>query len=376
MSEVRIDAEFRALIPPLSEEERSQLEANIRQDGCRDPIVVWNGLLLDGHNRFDICQANGWRFRTVDQPCASRDDAKIWIIRNQFGRRNLQPYQFAELAHVLEPLLAATAKARQAHGKTAPGKTLPPTLAEALPVDTRAEAARAARMSHGTYDKTKVIAEKAPEEVKEQLRKGEISINRAYQDIRGQERRTERVERIQETTANNSPLETSSPVPILYADPPWRYEHVKTDNRAIENQYPTMTLEEICALPVAEAATPDAVLFLWATSPKLAEAMSVLEAWGFTYRTSMVWVKDKIGMGYYARQRHELLLIATRGEMPVPEPANRPDSVVEATRGEHSAKPDVFYEIIERMYPEFQKRELFLRGEAREGWSGWGNQAA
>jgi len=189
-------------------------------------------------------------------------------------------------------------------------------------------------------------------------------------------KRAERVEHIQQIVTHAAPLTDLTPVPILYADPPWQYEHVKTENRAIENQYPTMSLEAICALPVTTAATDDAVLFLWATSPKLAEAMQVVTAWGFVYRTCMVWVKDKIGMGYYARQQHELLLIATRGELPVPEPANRPASVVTADRGDHSRKPAVFYDLIERMYPEFQKRELFLRGEARPGWIGWGNQAA
>jgi N6-adenosine-specific RNA methylase IME4/DNA-binding CsgD family transcriptional regulator len=162
--------------------------------------------------------------------------------------------------------------------------------------------------------------------------------------------------------------------PLIYADPPWRYEHVLTENRAIENHYPTMSLDDICALPVSELAHKDAVLFLWATSPKLAEAMRVVEAWGFTYRTCMVWVKDKIGMGRYARQQHELLLIAARGALPVPEPGDRVPSVVYADRTQHSAKPTEFYEIIEAMYPEYANRiELFSRAP-REGWAGWGNQ--
>jgi N6-adenosine-specific RNA methylase IME4 len=149
---------------------------------------------------------------------------------------------------------------------------------------------------------------------------------------------------------------------------------VKTESRAIENQYPTMTHDELVALQVCQQATDDAVLFMWATSPKLAEAMALLEAWGFTYRTCMVWVKDQIGMGYYARQRHELLLVATTGTPPTPEPANRPDSVIEAPRTKHSEKPDAFYVAIERMYPDLPKLELFARAP-REGWARWGNQA-
>lgn len=188
-------------------------------------------------------------------------------------------------------------------------------------------------------------------------------------------RRQARLAAIELAARGNSPLAAAIRYPVIYADPPWQYEHVKTESRAIENQYPTMALEDICALPLDTVTTDDALLFLWATSPKLAEALQVLEAWGFTYRTSMVWVKDQIGMGYYARQRHELLLIATKGEPPVPAPADRPDSVVTAPRGAHSAKPEIVYALIERMYPTLPRLELFAR-QAREGWDRWGNQAA
>lgn len=162
---------------------------------------------------------------------------------------------------------------------------------------------------------------------------------------------------------------------VIYADPPWRYENppMGGSNRSIENHYPTMDLDAICALPVGDIAHENCVLFLWATSPKLYECMDVLDAWGFTYRTDMVWVKDQIGMGYHVRGRHESLLIAKRGELPPPAAEDRPDSVVESPRLEHSAKPPIVYDIIDRMYPGVRKLELFQR-EPREGWLGWGNQ--
>jgi|ETNvirenome_6_85_1030632.scaffolds.fasta_scaffold18740_3 N6-adenosine-specific RNA methylase IME4 len=162
--------------------------------------------------------------------------------------------------------------------------------------------------------------------------------------------------------------------PVIYADPPWRYEGAAPGSRAIENHYPTMTLEDICALPVPNIVPDDAVLFMWATSPMLAVSFDVLSAWGFTYRTCMVWVKNMWGMGSYARQQHEILLIAKRGALPTPEPSNRPSSVVEAPRLEHSAKPEVFYELIEQMYPGVPKVELFAR-QQRDGWAVFGNQA-
>lgn len=173
----------------------------------------------------------------------------------------------------------------------------------------------------------------------------------------------------------------SKPLPVgcfrlLYADPPWRYEHIETESRAIENQYPTMTLEDLCDLVVPAA--DDAVLFLWATSPKLAEAIQVVDRWGFNYRTCAVWDKERIGMGYYFRQQHELLLVAARGALPVPAPSVRPSSVIRERRGRHSDKPDRVYEILEAMYPTFTARdrvELFGR-RARPHWTTWGNEPA
>jgi N6-adenosine-specific RNA methylase IME4 len=138
--------------------------------------------------------------------------------------------------------------------------------------------------------------------------------------------------------------------------------------------YPTMDLESICALPVKDLAFEDSILFLWATAPKLAESLKVVEAWGFNYRTSMIWAKDKIGMGYFARNQHEQLLVATRGKIPAPDANVRYSSIINAPRGAHSEKPDEFYEIIESQYPDLAKIELFARNP-RDGWARWGNQA-
>ena len=188
-------------------------------------------------------------------------------------------------------------------------------------------------------------------------------------------RRAERMAIIAELSRGNAPLgQISERYPIIYADPPWQYDYTKDESRAVENQYPTMTLEEIKALPVADIAYEQCVLFLWATPPKVDEAMQVIDAWGFTYRTVAVWDKQKIGMGYYFRQQHELLLIATRGNPPAPAPENRPASVYSEPRGTHSSKPVYYYGMIEAMYPGLPKIELFARCR-RDGWDAWGNEA-
>jgi N6-adenosine-specific RNA methylase IME4 len=186
-------------------------------------------------------------------------------------------------------------------------------------------------------------------------------------DVRLEEKRT----RVLEIAAQPS-VPVLDAYPVLCADPPWRYERAPTPTRAVENQYPTMSTDDICSLEVPAA--EDSVLFLWATAPKLPEALDVMEAWGFTYRTNMVWVKDRPGMGWYARSRHELLLIGRRGSMPVPDEEDRPESVLNAPRGEHSEKPVEAYRLIESMYPLHPRVELFARGQ-RPGWAVWGNQA-
>jgi N6-adenosine-specific RNA methylase IME4/transposase-like protein len=171
--------------------------------------------------------------------------------------------------------------------------------------------------------------------------------------------------------ATPSPLHSLGPFPVILADPPWRYEFIESASRAIENHYPTMSLDEICDLEVPAA--DDCVLFLWVTPPKVAEGIQVLDAWGFNFRTSMVWVKDKIGMGKYVRQQHEWLMIAKRGNFPLPDPEDRPASVIEAPRGAHSEKPEEIHKIIERMYPFLDRCELFAR-KPRDGWASWGNE--
>ena len=182
-------------------------------------------------------------------------------------------------------------------------------------------------------------------------------------------------ERMQRDEKLEQPAIPANRYSLIYADPPWRYEYAETKSREIENQYPTMDLDEICRLPVSEFAADDCVLFLWTTSPKLEDSMRVIESWGFRYRTCAVWDKDRMGMGYYFRQQHEILLVATRGALGVPDPSSRVSSVFRVRRDpKHSAKPAEIAEAIEAMYPNAKKIELFCRSP-RVGWDVWGNQA-
>ena len=162
---------------------------------------------------------------------------------------------------------------------------------------------------------------------------------------------------------------------VILADPPWRHEQLRTDSRDAETHYDTMPLDEIKELPINKIVASDCVLFLWSPSPKLAEALEVVAAWDFVYRTCLTWVKDRRGMGHYVWQRHELLLVAVRGEPGTPPEHARPDSVIEAPRGRHSEKPMQVYSMIEDMYPDACRIELFAR-RSRPGWASWGNELA
>lgn len=160
---------------------------------------------------------------------------------------------------------------------------------------------------------------------------------------------------------------------VIYADPPWRYRHCKASNRKIENHYPTMTREELLRMGKKLPASNNCVLFLWATAPKLAEAIELIEVWGFDYRTCAVWDKDQTGLGYWFRIRHELLLVAVRGKMSPPNATDRLSSVFRIKAKMHSEKPVWIRRYIERAFPDAGKLEIFGRVK-RKGWTVEGNQ--
>ena len=184
---------FRELIPPLSPEEYAGLEENIVSEGCRDAIVVWNKnffegghckypddeIIIDGHNRLEICQKHKIPFKTNAREFKNENEATAWIIRNQFSRRNLSIYDRSVLALRLEEILRPVA---EKHLHLAKGKGLQKS-AKVKPIDTRAEVARAAGVSHDTIAKVKVIEKKASPELKESLRRGDATINSAYKGL-------------------------------------------------------------------------------------------------------------------------------------------------------------------------------------------------
>jgi len=371
------------LFPLMAGREFDELVADVRANGLREPIWTYEGQILDGRNRYLACEAAGVepRFREYEG-----DDPIAFVVSLNLHRRHLNESQRG----IVAARIATLPPHRPA--ESAPiGAVTQEDAAEMLNVGRRTvqrarevldlgapELVAAVERGEVSVSAAADVAELPKEQQRELVARGEREILEKAREIRAAKQEKRRRERIAAVASMAQPapeLPTGRRYPVIYADPPWRYEFVESECRAIENQYPTMELEAICALPVPEIATDNAILFLWATSPKLAEALRVVEAWGFTYRSSAVWVKSQLGMGYYFRQQHELLLVATRGDMPAPAPDARPRSVYESPREAHSAKPVAFYEFIERMYPNLPRIELFARG-TREGWVGWGNEIA
>jgi len=169
---------------------------------------------------------------------------------------------------------------------------------------------------------------------------------------------------------------------IIYADPPWKYRvwcYGTGSGRSSDQYYPTMELGDICSLPVREIADKDCILFLWATWPKLKEALQVIEAWGFEYKTDgFVWVKQNpsgkgffCGLGYWTRKNTEFVLLATKGS---PKRINRSvREIVVSPRERHSQKPAEVRDRIVQLVGDLPRIELFAREKA-EGWDVWGNE--
>jgi N6-adenosine-specific RNA methylase IME4 len=155
----------------------------------------------------------------------------------------------------------------------------------------------------------------------------------------------------------------------IYADPPWRYDNQGT-RAATDNHYETMTVEEIAALPVEQLAAPNSHLHLWTTNAFLFDCKGLMEAWGFEYKSALIWVKPQMGIGNYWRVSHEFLLLGVRGSCPFRDRSRM--SWIEAERTVHSRKPDVFRQAVEAVSPG-PRLELFGR-EVVEGWTVWGNE--
>jgi hypothetical protein len=322
--QIRINERLRSHFPALKPEEYNQLEANILAHGCQSPLIVWGGVLLDGHHRYDICNRHGVPFRVETIELPDFDAAIAWIEENHLGRRNLTADQFAYyIGRKYERLKKAqggtganqyidkeqsdqndhSARSEKTsnviagqHGISAP--TVRRDAAYARDVDdianTFGDDARTQLLSGEDKLTRKAIAEMAAKATEaKQSGIGFDDLKRTVAEAETLDRAKQiRIRRSEEQRAKNEALSRANPPPVvegkygtIIIDPPWPMDMIERDCRP--NQvglvYPTMTEEELAAFPVADMAADDCHLFLWATQRFLLMAFSLVRAWGFQH---------------------------------------------------------------------------------------------
>lgn len=372
---IEIKEEFKNLIPALSAEEYAQLEANILNEGIREPIITWNGYIIDGHNRYDIATRFDLEYKTTSKHFESEIDVKIWMATNQLGRRNLSDYVKGELMEEIENL-----------EKQKGEKNLKTNIGEGQRLslndkgknhNTQKIVADKLGWSTGKKAQFDVVKKKAPEEVKEKLRNNELTIHAAYKEIKKEEKKEQRIEEINkqliEIETGNMP-ELEGLFDVISVDPPWNYEgenkkvtSFDSVGRRVANPYPEMTTEEIkkIELPLKK----DSIVFLWTTHKFLPDAFEILKEWNLEYKATLVWNKEKMGMGAWFRMQCEFCLVGIKGK-PYFENTKYRDILTEARR-EHSRKPDCFFSMIEEIT--LGRRLEYFSREKRNGWEVFGN---
>jgi N6-adenosine-specific RNA methylase IME4 len=342
----------------MPEEDYQAFRADVGARGLRVPIEINDeNVVLDGRQRLRAARDLG--HESVPIRVVETADELDYMLRAALLRRQLNASQCAALVVEFEGYdeLRTEGRERQRANlrQASEVATLPPRG------KTRDLAAGWAGVSARTVQDVVTVHEN-DKDLFERVKRGELGAALAARRVR---------RGLRDRSLPPPPPLPGGPFELIYADPPWRLGNPDGPH-APESHYPTMALEEIKALPIP--AGEDAVLFLWAVSGLLPQAFEVIEAWGFEYKTQLVWIKPSIGPGVWLRNRHEPLLVARRGAFPPPEAEDRVDSVLEAPRGRHSQKPEAVYELIERMYPRASKLELFAR-RSRSGWTAWGNEA-
>jgi len=360
------------LFPLIEGEEFDALVASIKRNGLREKIWLCEGKILDGRNRHRACQAAGVEPKFQEY---TGNDPLGFVIDLNVRRRHLTETQRAMVA-----------------GRLATMRQGARTDLSPIGEKSQADAAILLGVGKRSVERAHVVLDCASQALIEACDRDLIAVSAAAKLAEKADKRfcddvvakmrhgtkpTEAIRLVRAARiAEDGVITPTGKYRVLYADPPWDYGvHLQPDYHPEQrDHYATMTLEAICAEPVREWAEDDAVLFLWVTSPMLEKSFAVVSAWGFEYKTSFVWDKIKHNMGHYNSVRHEHLLVCTRGSCQ-PDVRKLFDSVVTVEQGTvHSAKPAIFYDIIETLYPAGRRLEMYSRSK-RRGWDQYGHRS-
>ena len=383
-------------LPKMADETYQALRESIR-DGYNEihPILLHDGKILDGRHRYQACIDEGvepqfmrWvggdpfdfvrREHEARRSWTSQDQKAIALgeLVEQSAAWSAEQKRIQAAANLAR---AEAAKERDFQGNQYRKKeVVEPHIEARLPEDatkpasnpenkTATAKAKQLGVSRAAVERTDKLKRNRPD-LAEKVKSGELQATAAMRLMKKDE-----VEgKVAELPADK--------FRVIYADPPWKYNDTQGGSISdayggAEKHYPSMSLSELSSLGIKDLSTDDAVLFLWATSPLLPDALKLSDAWGFKYKSAFIWDKVKHNMGHYNSVRHELLLICTRGSC-TPDVVRLFDSVQSIERTDkHSEKPEEFRVIIDTLYPHGSRIELFRRGAAPEGWAVWGNEA-
>lgn len=356
------------IFPMLDAGGLQELVDDIRSNGLREPITLYEGAILDGRNRYAACVAAGVApaFATY-----AGDDPIAYVWSLNAARRHLTPSQRAACALDVEARYAEQARERQ--GTRTDLGNIPERFPESQG-DARDKAAAVTGANPHYITDAKAIARADPEML-DAVKFGAKTIPQAKRELKEREREARR-ETNRETIASAPTIETaisSARFATIVVDPPWDWGDegdVDQLGRA-RPTYATMTIDQLLAFPLGERADTDAHLYLWITNRSLPKGFALLDAWGFRYITCLTWCKPSFGMGNYFRGQTEHVLFGVRGSQPL----RRKDVgtwFLAQRGGEHSAKPDEFYRIVESCSPG-PYLDVFARKE-RPGWTAWGGE--
>lgn len=397
------------IFPMLDTAASADLAADIAAHGLREPVVLHEGAVLDGRNRLAALvsilerggEVAGEPIEAADLDGSARspflvpfagDDPLAFVLSRNLHRRHLNESQRA--------LVAARIAAVRRGESGGPRANLRARdeAAEALRVSPRSVTAAGVALAHGAPELVAAVERgDVPVSAADTLARLDVddqvrliretadprALSRVARELRAERQLEKRNRREARETALGARIAAlpDRRYGVIIADPEWRYEvwsEATGRDRAPDNHYPTSPLDAIKARPVAGLAADDCVLFLWTTSPMLTAGLDVLAAWGFRYVTNLVWHKLRPGAargtGYWFTGEHELVLVGTRGNPPIPAPGDQVRSLFPAPVGEHSAKPSTIHEIAEAYFPSWPKIELNAR-TARPGWDAWGAEA-
>ena len=384
MKQLNINPVFRDLIQSLTADEFKQLEDNVLAEGIRDAIVVWNDTIVDGHNRYQLAQKHSLQFDLHEVDFNSQDEAVLWIIDNQLGRRNLTDFVKLELQQKRADVLYERGKsiksevainrgfAGNQHTKVDDLSIIDKTSRTEPAHNTRNEIAESLNWSTGKVAQGQYVIKHAPEEVKEKLRAGELSMNEAYKAIKTEEKKAIVQEQIQVLKEKEVQPSTGF-YDVIVIDPPWQMEKIERDvaPNQVGFDYPTMTIEEIkdMDLPAEE----NCHVFMWITQKHHRHGFDIFDAWGVNFICEFVWHKNGGFQPFGLPQfNHEYVMYGRIGTPTFIDFKNF-FTCFNANRTGHSAKPEEFYETIRRVTAG-KRIDIFNRRKI-EGYDTWGNQA-